>query len=81
VNPGRGAVTHLGQGGITVTNEGTLDRFIRIVIGIALLSLTVAGPKSMVGLVGIVPIVTGLVGFCPLYRLMGVSTCPVSQRR
>ncbi|HEY6006104.1 MAG TPA: DUF2892 domain-containing protein [Anaeromyxobacter sp.] len=64
-----------------MTNEGTLDRFIRIVIGIALLSLTVAGPKSMVGLVGIVPIVTGLVGFCPLYRLMGVSTCPVSQKR
>jgi Protein of unknown function (DUF2892) len=81
VNPRRGAVTHPWQGGITVTNEGTLDRFIRIVIGIALLSLTVAGPKSMIGLVGIVPIVTGLVGFCPLYRLMGVSTCPVSQKR
>jgi hypothetical protein len=64
-----------------MTNEGTLDRVIRVVIGIALLSLTVAGPKSMIGLVGIIPIVTGLVGFCPLYRLMGVRTCPVSQKR
>jgi Protein of unknown function (DUF2892) len=81
VNPGRAAVTHLGQGGITVTNEGTLDRFIRIVIGIALLSLTVVGPKTMIGLVGIVPIVTGLVGFCPLYRLVGIRTCALPQRR
>jgi Protein of unknown function (DUF2892) len=64
-----------------VTNEGTLDRVIRIAIGIALLSLTVAGPKTMIGLVGIVPIVTGLVGFCPLYRLMGVSTCALPQKR
>jgi hypothetical protein len=64
-----------------MTNEATLDRIIRVVIGIALLSLTVAGPKTMIGLVGIVPIVTGLVGFCPLYRLMGVSTCPVPQKR
>lgn len=69
------------QGGITVANEGTLDRAVRIAIGIALLSLTVAGPRTMLGLVGIVPIVTGLVGFCPLYRLMGVSTCAASQKR
>jgi hypothetical protein len=64
-----------------VTNEGTLDRVIRVVLGVALLSLTVVGPKSLVGLVGIVPIVTGLAGFCPLYRLVGVSTCAVPQRR
>jgi hypothetical protein len=64
-----------------VTNEGTLDRFIRVVIGIALLSLTVAGPKSMLGLIGVVPLVTGIVGFCPLYRLVGLSTCPMPQRK
>lgn len=64
-----------------MTNEGTLDRFIRVVIGIALLSLTVAGPKSMLGLIGIVPLVTGIVGFCPLYRLVGLSTCPMPQRK
>ena len=64
-----------------MTNEGTLDRLIRIVIGVALLSLTVAGPKSMLGLIGVVPVVTGLVGFCPLYRLVGVRTCPMPQKR
>lgn len=64
-----------------MTNEGTLDRFIRVVVGIALLSLTVAGPKSLLGLIGVVPLVTGIVGFCPLYRLVGLRTCPMPQRR
>jgi hypothetical protein len=61
-------------------NEGTLDRAVRIAIGVALLSLTVVGPKSMLGLVGIVPLATGLVGFCPLYRLVGINTCPVARK-
>lgn len=64
-----------------MTNEGTLDRVIRIAIGIALLSLTVAGPRTMLGLIGVVPLVTGLVGFCPLYRLVGIRTCAMPQRR
>jgi Protein of unknown function (DUF2892) len=64
-----------------VTNEDSIDRVIRIALGLALLSLTVVGPKSLLGLVGIVPLVTGLVGFCPLYRLVGVSTCATPQRK
>jgi hypothetical protein len=56
-------------------NEGTLDRAIRIVLGVALLSLTVAGPHSLYGLLGVVPLLTGIVGFCPLYRLVGIRTC------
>jgi hypothetical protein len=63
-----------------MTNEGTIDRAIRVVLGIALLSLTVAGPRSMLGLIGIVPLLTGLVGFCPLYRLVGISTCAVAKK-
>jgi hypothetical protein len=59
-----------------MTNEGTLDRAIRVILGLSLLSLTVAGPHTLLGLVGIVPVLTGIVGFCPLYRLIGVSTCP-----
>ena len=55
-------------------NEGTLDRVVRVVLGLALLSLVFVGPQSWLGLVGIVPLVTGLVGFCPLYRLVGTST-------
>jgi hypothetical protein len=58
------------------TNEGTADRILRIVAGIALLSLTVVGPKTGWGLVGLVPLVTGLAGTCPLYSVFGLSTCP-----
>ncbi len=64
-----------------MTNEGTLDRAVRIVIGLAVLSLTIVGPKSLYGLVGLVPLLTGITGFCPLYRLVGLSTCPLPQRR
>jgi hypothetical protein len=63
-----------------VTNEGTIDRTIRVVLGLALLSLTVVGPKSMLGLVGLVPLLTGVVGFCPLYRLVGLNTCPATRK-
>ena len=58
-----------------MTNEGTLDRTIRIVLGIALISLTLVGPRTPWGLLGLVPLATGLLGFCPLYRLVGVNTC------
>ena len=64
-----------------MTNEGTLDRAVRILAGIALLSLAVVGPKSMLGLIGIVPLVTGVIGFCPLYRLLGLSTCPIPAKK
>ena len=60
------------------TNEGTIDRVARVILGLALLSLTVVGPRTLWGLVGLAPLATGLVGFCPLYRLLGISTCPVA---
>ncbi len=60
-------------------NEGVIDRVIRVVFGLALLSLVVVGPQSMLGLVGIVPLLTGLVGFCPLYKLVGLNTCPLNK--
>jgi hypothetical protein len=62
-------------------NEGTVDRALRVVIGVALLSLTFLGPKSAWGYLGIIPLVTGLVGFCPLYRVMGITTCPMRPTR
>lgn len=58
-----------------LTNESSVDRALRVVLGIVVLSLVVIGPKTMWGLLGLVPLLTGLVGFCPLYRLLGVSTC------
>ena len=61
-------------------NEGTVDRAVRVVVGIAILSLAFIGPKSPWGYIGIVPIVTGLLGSCPAYTLFGLSTCPVRKR-
>lgn len=61
-------------------NEGTVDRIFRVVIGLALLSLVVVGPQSLWGLVGLVPLLTGIVGFCPLYKVVGFSTCPIAKR-
>ncbi len=56
-------------------NEGKIDRILRVVIGFVLLSLVVVGPQTLWGLVGIVPLVTGAAGFCPAYKLVGLSTC------
>ncbi len=55
-------------------NMGAIDRGIRVVVGIALLALVFIGPHTLWGLVGVVPLLTGLVGSCPLYSLLGLST-------
>ncbi|SDC50251.1 YgaP family membrane protein [Ruegeria marina] len=60
-------------------NEGTFDRAARIILGLALLSLTVVGPQTMWGLIGIVPLLTGMVGICPLYSILGINTCPLKK--
>ena len=60
-------------------NAGSVDRTARIVLGIAVLSLTVWGPVSLWGLVGLVPIATGIFGYCPLYRLVGLNTCRAAR--
>lgn len=56
-------------------NVGSIDRAIRVIAGIVLLSLTVIGPKTMWGLIGIVPLVTALLSWCPAYTLLGIRTC------
>lgn len=62
------------------TNEAGWDRALRVVLGLGLLSLTVVGPQSLFGLIGLVPLATGIVGFCPLYRVFGFSTCSVPKQ-
>jgi hypothetical protein len=57
-------------------NEAGWDRMLRVALGLALLSMTVVGTQTWIGLVGLVPLATGLVGFCPLYKVLGLSTCP-----
>lgn len=61
-------------------NEGNLDRLLRIVVGLVLLALVFVGPKTALGWIGIVPLLTGLVGFCPAYRIFGLNTCPVRRK-
>ncbi len=56
------------------TNEGTVDRAVRVAVGVALLAMVFVGPQTWLGWFGVVPLVTGLVGFCPLYRLLGFRT-------
>jgi len=60
-------------------NEGTIDRILRVILGLALISIVFTGPQTPWGWIGVVPLVTGLVGMCPLYSILGISTCPVTR--
>lgn len=62
------------------TNEAGWDRGLRVVFGLALLSLTVVGPHTLWGLAGIVLVATGIWGFCPVYWLLGLSTRSVPPK-
>ena len=56
-------------------NEGTIDRVLRVGLGVALIALVFVGSQTPWGWLGLVPLLTGLVGFCPLYRLVGLNSC------
>jgi hypothetical protein len=62
-------------------NVGTVDRALRIVAGIALIALAAMGKIGVWGYIGLVPLATGLFRFCPAYTLLGLSTCPVSNKK
>lgn len=62
-------------------NVGTVDRSIRVVAGITLIGLAAFGKIGLWGYIGIVPLATGLFRFCPAYRLIGLSTCPLAARK
>ena len=59
------------------TNEHIAERIIRVLIGAALLSQVFTGYQSMWFLVGLIPVLTGLFGICPIYSILGISTCPL----
>lgn len=61
------------------SNVGTVDRVLRILVGLVLIALVFVGPKTDWGWLGLVPLLTALVGFCPLYRLLGIRTCRVRR--
>jgi hypothetical protein len=56
-------------------NVGTTDRILRIVVGVILIALVFTGPMTLWGWIGVIPLVTGLFGTCPVYSLIGVSSC------
>lgn len=58
-------------------NEGKWDRILRVVVGLLVISLVFVGPQTSWGWLGLIPLITGLVGFCPLYRIVGFNTCPM----
>ncbi len=69
-----------------VRNEGTVDRIVRVVLGVVLVAAWafgwLAGTLAVVlGVLGIVLVVTGAIGFCGVYKVFGISTCPVPAKR
>ena len=60
-------------------NVGGIDRILRIVVGLALIALAATGTVGVWGYVGVVPLLTGLVGWCPPYALFGWNTCSTKR--
>lgn len=61
-------------------NVGGIDRILRIVVGIVLIVLAATGTVGWWGWIGVVPLLTGLFKFCPLYTLLGMNTCPMEKK-
>ncbi|MCB4362858.1 DUF2892 domain-containing protein [Hydrogenophaga taeniospiralis] len=60
-------------------NEGGIDRILRIVAGLALIAAAATGNIGVWGYIGVVPLLTGLMGWCPVYTLLGLNTCPMKK--
>ena len=60
-------------------NVGGIDKILRIAAGVGLIGATVAGLLPVWGYIGIVPLATGLLGWCPAYTLLGINTCPMKN--
>ena len=61
------------------SNAGSLDRGLRIAAGLALVALAATGTVGVWGWIGVVPLATGLIGWCPAYTLLGINTCPMKS--
>lgn len=62
-------------------NVGGWDRGLRIVLGLVLIALAATGTVGWWGWLGVIPLLTGLVRFCPFYPLLGLSTCPLQRKQ
>jgi len=65
----------------STTNICKFERYLRIALGLAMLVLIFVGPKPAWGIFGLLPLSTGLVGWCPIYAIFGVSTCFTCPRK
>jgi hypothetical protein len=61
------------------SNVGNIDRVLRVVLGLALITMTLMGTIGVWGWIGIVPLITAAMGSCPLYSVLGMSTCPMKK--
>ncbi len=62
-------------------NEGGVDRAIRVVVGLGLIALAATHVVGAWGYIGVVPLITGAIGVCPAYSLLGINTCPMKSRQ
>ena len=60
-------------------NEGTIDRALRVIAGLALIALAYTGNIGMWGYIGVVPLLTGILGIYPAYSIFGINTCPMKK--
>jgi hypothetical protein len=67
------------RGGTMKQNVHNVERVIRVIAGLAIISLVFIGPQSAWGWLGVVPLATGILGWCPPYALFGISTCKTSE--
>jgi hypothetical protein len=61
-------------------NEHVVERVVRVLLGAGLVSLVFVGPQTLWGLIGLLPIATGLLGSCPAYTIFGISTCRTADK-
>ena len=62
------------------TNQGNIERVLRVLVGLVLIALAWTGTVGVWGWIGVVPLATGLLGWCPAYTLLGINTCPMKSR-
>ncbi len=60
-------------------NSGTVDRAARVIVGLALIALAATGTIGAWGYIGVVPLLTGAIGFCPAYAIFGMNTCGIKK--
>lgn len=60
-------------------NVGGIDRIARVVVGLVLIALAATGSVGVWGWIGVVPLLTGLIRWCPIYPLLGISSCPLKK--